>query len=147
MTPYKLHIACLALNSVVAATAFAEPYGGPPLELLAANIQNTPYTAYVRIESVQVARETIGQTTGRVALITFLVQASVAETIKGAPHARIEYLETHEAPSEGPRPGARLVVSLEEGGDGVLFVPDNGYVFPATPKVLRQARAAGATQH
>lgn len=138
--PNKVHVLAGALGTLLAAAAFAEPYAGPPLDLLATNIQQTPYTAYVRIDSVQLARETRNSRTGRVGVITFRVQATVVEPIKGRAVANVEYLETREAPSAGPHPGARIVVSLVEGGDGVLFVPDNGYVFPATPEVLRRAR-------
>lgn len=142
-----LRLLCAAIGTLIASAAFAEAHDGPPLDLLKSNIQDTPYTASVRIESVQAAREAQGSPTGRTGYITFRVRATVVETIKGAGQAHIEYLETREAPAEGPRPGALLVVSLKEGGDGAHFVPDNGYVFPATPQVLRRARAIARANH
>lgn len=131
---------CAAIATLAATAAFAASHDGPPLDLLDENIRGTPYSAYVQIESVQVAHQTNDSRSGKLTLITFRIRARVVETIKGTDYAHIEYLETREVPSEVPQSGASLVVSLEAGSDGVLFVPDNGYVFPATPEVLRRAR-------
>jgi len=128
---------------LLACAAIAAPLHAldmPPLELIDANLRETPYTAHVRIDSVE--RAAHGDT--RSGYVTFHVCATVAETFKGESRARVDYVETHEAPSAGPRVGADIVVSLTRLGDGRFAVPDNGYVFPATPAVLERARRAAA---
>jgi hypothetical protein len=122
-------ITCLPLNA----------HDMPPLELIDSNVAQTPYTAQVRIESVDAASNS---DPGHV---TFHVHARVVKVFKGDAGTHVDYFETHEAPSKGPRAGADILVSLDQRRDGGYAVPDNGYVFPATPQVLERARRAADT--
>jgi len=124
-----------ALAAMTPCPASAVERAGPPLELIAGNVRDLPYTAVVEITGAEKADELRGY-------VRFRVQASVIETIKGKAVDHIEYFETHEAPSKGPMWPSRVLVSLREAPDGTLFAPDNGYVFPANDAVIREARKA-----
>ena len=75
--------------------------------------------------------------------VTFHVHATVLETFRGETRPQVDYFETHDAPSAGPQAGNDIVISLDKLDDGGYAIPDNGYVFPATPAVLQRARRAG----
>jgi hypothetical protein len=130
----------LAFLPIAPCEAGAAERTGPPLELVASNVRDTPYTAVVEITGVEKADAIRGY-------VRFRVRASVIETIKGKAVARIEYFETHEAPSKGPERSSRVLVSLQEAPDGALSVSDNGYVFPANEAVIREARKAARGLH
>jgi len=127
-------LACLP----VARSTFATDM--PPLELIDSNVRDTAYTAHVRIDSVEDKAKDAAHASG--GYVTFHVHATVLETFRGAARPQVDYFETHDAPSAGPQPGSDIVVSLDKLDDGNYAVPDNGYVFPATPTVLQRARRA-----
>ena len=131
-----VHVLLLAV-ALAGSGAPARAGDMPPLELIDSNLIETPYTAHVRIDSIDTAKDGAG------GYVTFHVHATVAETFKGQARPQVDYFETHDAPSAGPQPGSDIVISLEKLDDGNYAVPDNGYVFPATRAVLERARRAG----
>lgn len=141
-------LAAWALLAVIPVTGESATDDGPPLELLADNVRALPYTAHVQITAAVPAGEIRESSTHKPGYVSFRVTARVIETIKGRHVPKIEYFETHEAPSAGPRAGSHIVISLQRSPDGVLSVPDNGYAFPISDAVLKQARkAAGGARH
>jgi len=102
-----------------------------------------PYTAHVPDHHPRFLQARFGvQPAHKPGYVSFRVTAKVIETIKGNPLPTIEYFQTHEAPSDGPAgPAATVVISLQRSSDGVLFVLDNGYVFPFSDAVLKAGRA------
>ena len=127
---------------VLASTAERVTAGDGALELFADNLRATPYSAHLRVTAVERASE-VRADDGRAGLVVFRVRARALEVWKGRAAAEIDYLETCEAPIVPPAVGAEIVASLERRDDGQLVVPDNGYVFPATPELLRDARRLG----
>ena len=133
-----LRFALFVLSALLAMTPYvasAVDRTGPPLELIASNVRDMPYTAVVEITGAEKADEIRGY-------VRFRVHAAVIETLKGKALDHIEYFETREAPAKGPEWSSRVLVSLQEAPDGSLFVPDNGYVFRANSAVILQARKA-----
>jgi len=124
--------ALLAMTPILASAVDGT---SPPLELVASNVRDTPYTAVIEITGAEKADEVRGY-------VRFRVRGAVIETIKGSAVDHIEYFETHEAPTNGPKWSSRVLVSLRKAPDGTLFAPDNGYVFPATDAVIGEARKA-----
>jgi len=131
-----LAIAVLAVTAVAVSGA---DDGAPPLELVADNVRAMPYTACVQIADVSEVPER--QAAG---YVTFKIEAAVIERIRGDAARRIAYLQTVEAPARPPAIGRRILVSLQQAPDGTRFVPDNGYVFPASAAAMQRARAAAA---
>lgn len=136
----KISTALLFALLAASTRILAQGSDTPPLELIDSNMQETPYTALVQIGTATLAKRTGTATEG---YVSFLVKAKVLETFKGEARKEVEYYETHEAPWHGPQAGARVVVSLINRQDGALMVPDVGYVFPASAKVIERARRAG----
>jgi hypothetical protein len=127
---------------LVAATAPRVAARDPALELYADNLRATAFSAHLRVTAVERASE-IRPDDGRTGLVVFRVSARALEVWKGRAAGQIDYLESCEAPLAPPAVGAEIVASLARRADGQLFVPDNGYVFPATPELLAYARRLG----
>jgi len=142
MPPGLIYFVVWSVLAAMPITGIAAPDESPPLNLVAANVRALPYTAHVQIIAAVPAGEIRDSSSHKPGYVNFRVSAKVIETIKGARLPKIEYFETHEAPSAGPRAGSHVVISLQRNPDGSLFVPDNGYVFPFSEGVLKQARRA-----
>ena len=127
---------------LLAATAARAAARDPALEVFAGNLRAMPYSAHLRVTAVERV-SAIRADDGRTGLVVFRVHARALEVWQGRSAAEIEYFETREAPLSPPAVGAELVASLAQRDDGQLVVPDNGYVFPATPELLRYARNLG----
>jgi hypothetical protein len=117
----------------------------PPAGLLRRNFRETPYSAHVRVVAVERAGA-FATDDGRAGMLVLRIRCAVIELWKGPRSDAIEYLQTVEAPGSGPSPGTDLVVSLARRDDGALIVPDNGYAFPASDALLRQARRLARTE-
>jgi hypothetical protein len=120
-----------------AAGAAVRADDAPPLELIDTNVRDTAYTAHVHIDAVAAADANLP------GYVTFRVRATVKETFKGAARPQVEYFETREAPSTGPRAGADVLVSLNARRDGT-FAGDRARTQRAGAAPSPQAGATGA---
>jgi hypothetical protein len=109
--------------------------------MLLNNLQETPFTAHVKITRIEKNKD-IYSDSGEVGYVIFKVYADVVEVFKGDKHDRIKYFIFQEVPSDGPRIGEEFIVSLHYSEEKEeYYIPDNGYHLPVTETLKNSARS------
>jgi hypothetical protein len=111
-------------------------------QLLISNLNNTPYTAYLKIKKVEINKD-IKSDSGKCGYVILKIDAEVIETFKGDKFKNITYFQWCETPVELDNwINNENITSLEYSKkDNHYYVPDNGYSIPATNKLLKIARS------
>ena len=139
----------IALTSILcawllAACAAEEPDADvpylPPASLIRANLAETPLTASFTF------REVVGAPADSEPGIdgTWRIRAELGRIYRGGsvPGGDLTFHWRHERGVAPPVAGERWIGSLRRNARGDWFVPDNGYLFPAHPRLERAYREA-----
>jgi len=107
--------------------------------LLRGNMESTDYTAIVhilkgRVEGPRFMRRPVGY-------VSHIYQARVIETFRGRRLEKIIFSVMADSDIDLILPDHPVIVSLCGAKDGLFYVPDNGYMLPASASMTAAARA------
>lgn len=108
-----------------------------PTALFKANVMETDYTAIVTIKSAKL----VGKNKKLSGYVTHVYTAEVKDTIKGPTYSGITFTVMAEVGIDPYLSKHPVVVSLCEGENKSLYVPDNGYVSDATDDLIAYAKS------
>jgi hypothetical protein len=117
--------------------AVDEDVAGLPKEHIEENIRTTAVTVLVRVTAGKIWVNPDYPSDG---YVNHVYQADVLEVFRGKVSGKITYSVMADRDLPLRFPGHPIVLSLCGRDPDMYGVPDNGYEFPAAPRVLREAR-------